>query len=144
MYQPEEYLTIEVLSEVVSQLDWPAPYTLEDELPDGISMIFPKCTLFFGEGFESEMYLKFIPEDTGLDNAVTLKEVLVALGGRPTPQLKLVDDGSSGASVATVKNGIRKLCTILLAHFRETLLGDFWWVEPYKAHRTAELKRAGR
>jgi hypothetical protein len=135
MYHPAEYMTVEVVSEVLSEFEWPAPYTLEDDLPDGIAMVFPKCTLYFVEGFESDMYLEFLAEDTGLDNSVTLKQVLVSMGGIPTPKLKVIDDLSRGASLATVKNGLRILCTIILTHFRSSILGDFGWVEHYKAYR---------
>ena len=51
MYYPKEYMTVEVVSEVMSELEWPAPYTIEEDLPDGIAVLFPKCTLYFVEGF---------------------------------------------------------------------------------------------
>lgn len=139
MYTPETYFTQEVLSEVLSEFEWPAPYKLEDWLPDGIAMVFPKCCLFFMEGFESSMLLKFVPEDTGLDASLTLEEALLAFApessrtGAPyTPGLIL--DQSPYASVDVVKNRLRDLCKIILTHFQACLLGDFSWVERYKAY----------
>jgi hypothetical protein len=139
MYMPKTYMTQDVLSQVLAEFEWPAPYTLEDWLPDGIAMIFPKCTLFFVEGFESEMILEFLlPEDTGLDKSVTLKEALLAIspdrerGAPPTPGL--IRDFSPHASLDAVKIRLRNLCTIVLTHFQACILGDFSWVERYKAY----------
>ena len=139
MYTPKTYMTQEVLSQVLSEFEWPAPYALEDWLPDGIAMVFPKCNLFFMEGFEGSMLLEFLAEDTGLDASVTLKEVLLALrsssaqtGAFDTPGL--IRDLSPYPSVDVVKNRLRDLCKIVLTHFRTCLLGDFSWVERYKAY----------
>lgn len=132
-------MTMEVLSEVLSELEWPAPYTLEDELPDGIVMSFPDCDLFFMEGFESEMVLEFPPSRTGMDRSLTLDHALLALspdpagsGGLPTPGL--INDRSPAPSVDKVKNGIRDLCKMVLTHLQPCILGDFSWVDKYKAH----------
>jgi hypothetical protein len=137
MYMPKTYMTQEVLTQVLSEFEWPAPYVLEDWLPDGIAMVFPKCNLFFVEGFESNMLLEFLSDDTGLDSSVTLKEALLAFGsvhtGAPdTPGL--IDDFSPYPSVDVVKNRLRNLCKIVLTHFRTCLLGDYSWVERYKAY----------
>jgi hypothetical protein len=137
MYMPEKFLTVDVLAEEVAKFQWPAAYKLVDYHPDGIAMVFPKCTLFFEEGFESHMELMFLAKDTGLDNVVKLTEVLVSMGGvRGTPNL--IDEGVGGASLETVQIGIHNICTIILAHFPRTPLGDFSWVEKYKAYRASK------
>ena len=132
MYHPERFMTVDVLSQVLSEFEWPAPYTLEDWLPDSIGVVFPKCTLTFSEGFESDMQLKFLDRDTGLGNSVTLNEVLISMGGPDTPGL--IDYFSPGASLEKVQNEVRDLCTMVLTHFKATLLGDFSWVESYKEY----------
>jgi hypothetical protein len=88
--------------------------------------VFPKCTLAFEEGFESEMQLRFFEID-GLDRPVTLTEVMVALGGLDTPGL--INYFSPAASLDKVTNGARDLCRTLLTHFRSTLLGDPGWLD---------------
>jgi hypothetical protein len=110
----------------------PKVYHLEDYRPDGIAVVFPKCTLFFEESFESEMELSFDAEQTGLDSPVTIKDIFISRGGVETPGL--INYFSPGASLEKVKNGIRDLCTIVFTHFRPTLEGDFGWVEAYRAY----------
>lgn len=139
MYHPERYMTVEVLAEVLAEFEWPASYTLEDWLPDGIVIAFPNSNLFFTEGFEGDVTLKFLPEDTGMDQTLTLEHALLAIGPDPertggplTPNL--INDHSPHASLDKVKNGIRDMCTIMLSHFKGCILGDFGWVAAYQAY----------
>lgn len=140
MYTPPSFMTLEVVSEVVSQFDWPASYTLEDDLPDGVVMEFPGCRLFFVEGFEGEISIKFLPRDTGLKTSLTMAEALLGLrsaqaaGVSSGPKLDLFNDRSPRASLDKVKHGLHDQCVIVLAHFRDCLLGDFSWVETYKTY----------
>lgn len=132
MYTPQHYLTMDVLAEVLAEREWPAPYRLENYLPDGIAAVFPKCTLFFEEGFESDMEVSFLVEDTGLDEPVTLKDILISRGGVDTPGL--INFFSPHASLDKVKNEVRDLCTIFMTHFRGMLDGDFAWVDDYRKY----------
>lgn len=135
MYNPPTFLTVALLADVVGEFEWPAPYVLEDDLPDGIAVVFPRCTLYFSEGFESHMTLKFLSEDTGLDRSVTLTEVLVALRSfEELPDVELIRDPTPHATLDKVRNGIRDLCTLVLTHLRPTLLGDFSWVDIYRRY----------
>jgi hypothetical protein len=140
MYKPKRYLTEQVVSETLSEFEWPVRYTIEDRLPDGIAVVFPRCRLVFAEGFESDMTLAFLPEDTGLDETLTLTHVLLALKSAPDganmpPAPTLINDHALLASVDKVKNGIRDLSTLVLTYLRPCLLGDFGWVEAYRAFR---------
>lgn len=132
LYMPPKFLTVEVLAAVVAEFQWPATYTFKDWRPDGIGLVFPQCTLVFREGFESEMELAFIPEETGLTRTVTMYQVLLSRGGHETPGL--IDYFSPGASLEKVQNDARDLCTVVLHHFRSTLIGDFGWVAEYRAY----------
>ena len=126
---------MDVLAQVLSERDWPAPYKLEDGLPDNIAVVFPKCTLYFEEGFEGDMDVSFSADDTGLDSDVRLHDVLVSMGGVGDRTPGLINQFAPAASLDKVKNGIRDLCTILLTHFRPSLTGDFSWVEKYRAYK---------
>lgn len=146
MYEPKRYLTMQLASEVLSEFEWPVAFTLEDRLPDGIAMVFPGCTPVFSEGFESEMMLKFLPDDTGLKETVTLRHAVVALKTihdreHLPPAPALINDPSPVASLDKVKNGIRDLSTLVLTYLRPTLLGDFSWVEVYKAFKRRTTMR---
>jgi hypothetical protein len=141
MYNPPTFLTPEVLSEVLSEFSWPAPYTLADDRPDGIEIRLPRCHLYVTEGFESNMELKFLPESTGLDRSVSVGSALRALRADPNrtlpPPPKLIDYFSPGASLDKVKNELRDLFTLLFTYFRSSLDGDFEWVATYRAHRAS-------
>ena len=124
-------MTMDVLTEVLVEFEWPAPYTLENWLPDGIAVVFPKCSLFFEEGFESDIELTISAENTDLDKAMKLREILIAMGGvGNTPGL--INQFAPTASLDKVKNGIRDICTILLTHFKSSILGDISWVAAHK------------
>jgi hypothetical protein len=141
MYNPPTFLTPEVLAEVLAEFPWPAPYTLEEDLPDGIEIRLPRCHLYVSEGFESDMDLSFLPESTGLDHLVSVGSALRALSEDPDrtlpPPPKLIDYFSPGASLDKVKNELRDLCTLLFTYFRPSLDGDFDWVAAYRAHRAS-------
>lgn len=132
LYMPPKFLTTEVLAAVVAEFVWPETYTLKDWRPDGIAMIFPRCTLVFYEGFESEMELIFRPEETKLQRTASMNQVLFSQGGPDTPGL--IDYFSPEASLEKVQNEIRNLSTTVLYHFRSSLLGDFAWVPAYREY----------
>ncbi|MBP9106491.1 MAG: hypothetical protein KBF56_07035 [Gemmatimonadaceae bacterium] len=127
-------LTRAVLTEVLAERAWPGPLRLDDYLPDGIAMVLPKCTLFFEEGFESDMSVWFDADQVGLDEPVSLRDIMISRGGIETPGL--VRRFSPRASLDKVKDEVRDLCTILFTHFRSSLDGDFVWVPAYRAHLT--------
>lgn len=138
MYTPTRYLTLEVLASVLAEFEWPAPYTLDDWLPDGIAVLLPKCTIVFVEGFESEMGLEFLPENTGATKTVTLKHALHVVRkdstyASPAEEPALINDLASQPSVEKVKNGLRDLCALILAYVPDTLSGDFRWAEAYRS-----------
>jgi hypothetical protein len=137
MYDPPKFLTVELLSALLEEFTWPEEYTLEDELPDGIFMVFPACNLLFTEGFESEMGLQLVPADTGLDHNVTLAHALQVLRARPgaPPRPTLINHVSPAASLDKVKNGVRDLCTLALAYLGPCIRGDFSWVKELPGQR---------
>lgn len=136
MYTPPTFLTMGVLQGILAEFTWPAPYTLENELPDGIWMIFPGASIEFCEGFESEMYVRFSSEDTGVHRDLKLFHALHALASDPGRMLpaepRLIRHFSPGASLEKVQNGLRDLCTLVLTYLTPYLLGDRSWVEAYR------------
>jgi len=135
-YNPPSYMTLEVLATILKEFKWPAPYTLEDDLPDGIIMRFPNSNLYFREGFESEMRLEFLTEDTHTSYNLQIGHALLVIvpesqrDGKPiTPGL--LDDLTPRASLEKVENQIRNLCKIVLYHLKPCILGDFSWVKEY-------------
>jgi hypothetical protein len=142
LYQLQRYMTVELLSEILDEFEWPAPYTLEDDLPDGIVMTFPNSHLYFCEGFEGEMLMEFLVEDTNTDYNLQLGHALFVIipeserDGTPlTPNL--IDYWTPIASLEKVENGIRDLCKTVLYHLKPCILGDFSWVSKYlESHKS--------
>src|SRR5262249_47863861 len=113
----------------------------EDWSPDGIAMVFPKCTLIFSEGFESDMDLVFSAEDTGLDETLTLTDALLAIRSTSDPASlppapALIREHIPHASLEKVKLGIRNLSMLILTYLPSCMLGDFSWVGTYKAFKS--------
>jgi hypothetical protein len=139
MYNPPTFLTPEVLAGVLAEFSWPAPYTLEDDRPDGIVVKFPLCHLYVSEGFESNMDLTFLPESTGLDESVSVAVALEALRTAPArvlpPPPSLLNYFSPQASLEKVVNELRDLCTLLSIYFQSALVGNFDWIGTYKNHQ---------
>ena len=137
MYNPPKYLTPAVLTEVMAEFPWPAPYTLKADF-DGIEVDLPRCHLYVTEGFESEMDLAFLPERTGLDEMVSIGDALRVLTNDPSrtlpPEPKLINFFGPEASLEKVKNQLRDLFTLLFTYFKPAIDGDFGWVAAYRAH----------
>jgi hypothetical protein len=137
MYNPSKFLTPEVLSQVLSEFTWPAPYTIHRD-PDGIEIRLPHCHLYVTEGFESDMDLVFLPDCTGLDDMVSIGDVLRVLATDPDhvppPEPKLINFFGGYASLDKVKNDLRDLLTLLFTYLHSSLAGNFDWVTFYRAH----------
>jgi hypothetical protein len=137
LYSPPQFFTLEVLADVLGEFSWPSPFTLVDDLPDGIEIHLPHCHLYAMEGFESEMNLKFLPESTGLDELVSIGDAIRVLASDRTrtmpPEPKLVNFFAGHASLEKVQAGLHDLLTLLFTYFRPSLDGDFSWVASYRA-----------
>ena len=137
MYNPPTFLTVELLAEVLGEFDWPAGYTL-DEDEDGIAVRFPDATFYVGEGFESQMEAWLHHPASGLGLGVNLLRVLAALRlDGPLPPVRLIDDPEPYATEAKVRNGIRDLCTLVLAYLPLALIGDLGWVDAVRRYEAS-------
>jgi|GEM_PF-3020444 len=137
MYNPPTFLTPELVTEVLSERTWPAPFTLDDDRPDGIEVRLPRCHLYISEGFESDMSLRFLADSTGLDRTVSVGEALFALRNDPSrtlpPDPPLINMFAPGASEEKVRNELRDQLTLLFTFFRSSIDGDFDWIPSYRA-----------
>jgi len=138
MYDPPHFLTPEVLADVLAERTWPAAYVLEDDRPDGIDILLPRCHLYVSEGFESEMTLDFGSDSTGLSRYVSVGEALLALREDPgrtlPPPPVLANYFSPAASLAKVQHQLRDQLALLFTYFQPSLVGDFDWVPAYRAY----------
>ena len=134
----DEYLTEAILKSVLDEFEWPEPFTIEDWLPDGILVAFPRCQLFFVEGVDA-IAIEFLSENTGVEAKLTHKHALRAVRSTLDPAKappEPVPTTTFGAppSIERVQSNIRDLCTLVLTYLRPTLTGDFSWVEVAKEH----------
>jgi hypothetical protein len=137
MYKPPTFLTPEVLADVLGEFSWPAEYSIAEDLPDGIEVRLPGCRLYFTEGFESDMDVRFLPESTGLDHPVSITAALVAMRSASDfspPPKPCLGGHMPHASLDKVQCEVRDLCTLLLTYFRPSLEGRFDWILAYREH----------
>ncbi len=130
---PKKLLTIEVFTEIIEQYEWPAPYTIENLLPKGIIMRFPKCNLVFVEAFQSTIELDFLVSDTHSPYTLELGHALSVVSpqaerkGKPLVE-GLFNDNFPLPSIEKVQHGIHDICKIVLAHLTPCILGDWSWL----------------
>ncbi|MGH1343723.1 MAG: hypothetical protein ACRBN8_19355 [Nannocystales bacterium] len=129
------YLSETAFREVVDTFQWPATYTVESDLPDGMMLKFPLCTLYFAEGPEGDVRLEFLPENTGVKMSLGLAHAMMVAppGSDAQGARKLFRDESPVGSVDKARHGVHDICTTVLARLEHVLLGDFSWVERYRA-----------
>lgn len=135
--EPNNFLTSDLLDAVLKEFEWPISYILEDDLPDGMIMRFPRCNLYFREGYEGDIELHFLKVDTGTDYPLKLAHAISVIvpeaireGNEVTPNL--INDSSIYGSQEKMRNGIRDICKILLTHLLACIQGDWSWLEIYK------------
>jgi len=139
----KSYMTMGILREVLAEFEWPAPYELEDDLPDGIVVAFPRCHLYISDDYLGDVHLRFMTEDTGTNEMLRLGHAMAALVpqrkyGEPPSTPGLINDTSVDGSVEKVRNNLRNMCTVLLTHLRPVLLGDFSWAQIYREREAKE------
>lgn len=139
MYNPPRFLDKSILDEVLSEFKWPALYIIGDDTcpSDGLEVSFPQCTLYFVEGFESDMSLRFSWEQTQTAFDLNLSDALYIMRNEAikNPAFKepaLTGYFEPGASLEKVKKGLRDICILLQAYMLPCLEGDFSWVNKYK------------
>jgi hypothetical protein len=132
MYNPPKYMTERVLANVLGEFDWPATFKMEEDLPDGISIRFEACELYFCEGFETEMTLVITAAGAGV-GAVELGTLIVAVGSFDVPS---IESQYIEPSLDSLRRNIRNLCKIVLFGLRSTLVGEFPWVPRYIEYMT--------
>jgi hypothetical protein len=135
MFYAEQYMTVEMLSDVLSEFEWPCGYVLEDDLPDGIVVSFPKSCFIFCEGPEGSIEVRFDSADTR-GQPLQIGHALLVLVPLPRSSVDpiapgLVDTGPPFPSEGKAREGIRNACKILSAHFRGVIDGDYSWVDEY-------------
>lgn len=134
-YDDIEFMTLEMVYEILSEFSWPAVYELEDGLPDYICVQFPECGLTFNLGFEGRIHLRMWSKNE-INNWHSLDSALLVLKEEADdnvtePVLRAYH--SEVPSTEKAQHDIRNICILLQTYLLPTILGDFSWVERYNA-----------
>lgn len=136
MYDYESFLSMNLMKEVFSRYDWPEPYRLEDDLPDGINVAFPLSNFYFSESPDGDITVKFLTEDTGQEAGLCLTHALSVLlpksdrgEGPITPGFIEYEWPFPSEKKARIE--INNACILMLTHLRTVIEGDYSWVRKY-------------
>lgn len=136
MLEPIPFLNLKTVFRILHEFEWPEPFTLEDEMPDGIVMSFPKSNFVFTEAPDGEVIVKFLCADLGCDESLHLGHALSVLvpeseriEGVATPELD--EKTLPFPSKEKTEIGIRNACMIILTHMTKVIKGDFSWVQEF-------------
>ena len=136
MFGSEKFMSIDLMKEVLSEFAWPEQFELEDDLPDGIILTFPKSNFYFVESLDGDIIVQFLQKDTKQDFSLYLVNALSVLfpeserGNGPIVP-GLVESTWPFPSEENARQGIRDNCKILLTHLRSVIRGDYSWVSKY-------------
>lgn len=126
------YLSEAIFREVVESFDWPTSYTIENDLPDGMILKLPNCSLYFAEGLQADIRLEFLPENTGATGGLGLAHAMMVIPPGQAVQ-GLHRDESPYGSAEKARHGVHDICATVIARLGHVLRGDFSWVARYQA-----------
>ena len=140
MYNPPNFLTKEVLLEILQEFHWNSPFDIreEDITIDGIRVRFPKSILYFCEGFESDMSVYLLDTSLESNNYISSFELINYIYA---PEVecskffvppKLNNYFSPMASLEKVKFELRDICILLQCYLMPCIDGDFTLLNEYK------------
>jgi len=129
-------MTMKMMADIVAEFKWPHEYKLEDDLPDGIILSFPRSHFYFSENrVNGGVRVLFFTEDTG-QPGLELGHALFVFWPEAERVTTKVAPGVSDEywpfpSEENTRDGIRDACRIILARLRTVIDGDFSWVGAY-------------
>jgi|GEM_PF-3785205 len=136
MFSLDTYMTEELLSAALNAFEWPSAFELEDEMPEGINIVFSKSNIFFAEGEEGHISAEFLPENTQEPGMrITIQDALEILAPEVDTRGYDFFHIPGRGSEEKVKAGIEKCCKLIHAHLLPVVEGDFSWVPAAKAKR---------
>lgn len=136
MFDEESFLSMDMMQEELFRFDWPEPYLLEDDLPDGINVAFPQSNFYFTESPDGDIIVEFLSKDTEQVAGLHLGHALLVFvpvsdrGNGPIAP-GLIRNPWPFPSEEKARNGIHDACVIMLTHLRTVIGGDFSWVRKY-------------
>lgn len=128
-YNPPTFLTEELLNEELEKFKWSEKYSI-DWASNGLMVVFPKCKVYFQEGFESNMsasifdltFKKKYWEIYDLVNYV-YEPIKQNENSFVEPEYHHRMDGF--ASEEKVRCGIEDLCLTIQTYLMDCINGDF-------------------
>ena len=132
----------EVLKEVLAEFKWPISYSIEEDLPDGIEVIFSNCCLYFQESGQGMISVDFVnDENIGVNyeyNVSIFSVIQILKKQKHYNEPKLEGEHEVYTSLEKVKRGIRNECVLIQHYLLPTIQGDFSWVEEFNYQKRQE------
>lgn len=132
-YFPQRFLTESFLSELLPQLKLDVSYEIEEDLPDGIEVVFPHSSIYFTEYEEGEIAVYFLASQIGTERDLSLADAISIVA----TQITLADEYPIKehipfASKQKVANQIKNYFYVIKKYLHPYLLGDYSWVYKYQ------------
>ena len=126
-----------LVAEEIAQFDWPVPYELEDDMPDGINVCFPRSNFFFMEGLEGRISVGFLKGDTKIkDMNLTIQDALEVLAPEVNTRATYdFFDIPGEKSEEKVRAGIKRCLGFIHEHLQGVVQGDFSWAPEARRRR---------
>jgi len=133
-YYPKKYLTCDLLSGVLSELKLDFVYKIEDDLPDGIEVIFAESSVYFSEYAEGEISVCFLASQINTEKDLSLADALSVVA--PNINISneyLIKENLPFASKEKVSYQVKNALHLIFKYLDKFILfGDDTWIKNYK------------
>jgi len=128
-YYPDKYLTQELLQEVLDDIGFKTVFKIEDDLPDGLEVVFSGVSLYVSEYAEGEISIHFLAYEIGTEEDVPFIKALIII----KPNLDLSKEYKYHqhhpfSSKQKVLEQLFDYFTVVKKHMNECINGDLGWV----------------
>jgi hypothetical protein len=132
-YYPQRYLTKGLLEESLSQIKFGVTYEIEEDLPDGIEVIFSGSSVYVSEYAEGDIAIYFLGSQIGTDKDLTLADAFsIVAPGMVLSEEYPIKEHRPFASKDKVVNQIKNYFYIINTYLHSYLCGDLTWIEEFK------------
>lgn len=130
-----QYISADLIKEALECYQWPAPYQIEDELPEGINVAFPQSNFYFVEGMYGDVSVEFLPDDTGDEQMrFTIQDALEVLTDVDTRGYDFFHISGAHSEEKVVRD-IERCIALIHEHLLSVVEGDFSWVDEARSRR---------
>lgn len=141
------FFSIDILTQILDQYDWPAEYKLEEGVSGNIKVLFPNCTFIFSEGYESSMSAYFLNSEIGrsdMQYSLTIFDAIRTFSDKELNSDLKKNKGFNEyiepeASKEKIIKGLQNICILLQTYLLPCIKGNFNWLEEYYKKNTWDI-----